>query len=102
MAGLSFIVIAFLGLFISMDLISSTTAASLNMDISVSDFEEKLLAGLGIKDPLATPKINRDDIVIPDDIRSKYTSMLRAHRAKRMISKGIHKNPGMSCCIIIL
>ncbi|XP_072030337.1 left-right determination factor 1-like [Amphiura filiformis] len=76
------------GFYISLDFIIANVA----MDFD-GILEKQLLSQLGINNPEVVPTLSKDDIVIPEDMRSLYTSMLRSHRTRRMIAKGIHKNP---------
>ncbi|XP_033642777.1 left-right determination factor 1-like [Asterias rubens] len=66
------------------------------MDSEVDPFEMDLMERLGVKDPSATPSIDRKDIVIPDHIYAKYSSLLKHHRMKRKtITQGVRENPGI-------
>ncbi len=82
------------GFALSMDIIKSTSTESMDHDIFTERVEKNLLLELGISNPDLVPTTSKDDIMIPEDIRATYSSMLRAHRSRRMISKGIRKNPG--------
>lgn len=65
------------------------------MDSEEEPFEMDLMKKLGVKDPSAAPSIDRKDIVIPDHIYAKYSSLLKHHRIRRKtITQGVRENPG--------
>ena len=58
-------------------------------------FEMELLQKIGVKNPFAAPSIDKKDLVIPDHIYAKYSSLLKHHRVRRKaITQGVHENPG--------
>lgn len=79
-------------------------AAAAN-EFSNEGLKEILMKKLGLPEIPTLQRTDIENLVIPENIRNKYTSMLRRHRVKRRalpslagILRGIPGNAGKLCC----